>query len=566
MKNLSYIKTLKVLFVEDNIEARETTLGMLSNLFDNIVIAIDGQDGYEKFLHDKFDIIISDINMPNMNGIEMSKKIREKNKNIPILILSAYSELEYFIETIKIGVEGYLIKPIDLEQFIHTINKVVDKLYLQYQLIEYQNNLEQKVKEQTEQIRLKNKDLLYQYYYDQLTSLPNRNSLLKVLQEKEPNGIMLIDINGFSIINDLYGTDVGDQVLISIANFLEHLNNERYSFYRVGIDQFVFLDLVDNNLNFTKEVVSQILDKIEKANIDIKLDDSTFIDLHISVTVSISSNTNDESLLKNAEIALHHAKKNNIHMIYYDKNMHLEDTYQKEIDAVKLVKQAIEDDKIVPYYQPIVKSDGTRSFECLARVITNDEAISPKKFLKAISNTRYYSKLTRIMIEKSFQRFQSCNTEFSLNFMFNDIINEPLIEYLEKQLELYNINGRLTIEIIENECIENFKILNAFIKRMKKYNVRIAIDDFGSGYSNFSYLLNMNPDFIKVDGSLIRNIHLNSKEAIIVKTIINFAKNLNIKVVCEYVHNEEIYNILNSMGADAFQGNYFSEPKRFILD
>ncbi len=564
MNNLSYIKTLKVLFVEDNIEARETTLAMLSNLFDNITVAVDGLDGYEKFFNDKFDIIITDINMPNMNGIDMSKKIRHKDKDIPILILSAYSELEFFMETIKIGVEGYLIKPIELDQFIQTINKVVDKLYLKHQLKEYQNSLELKVKEQTEQIRLKNKDLLYQHFYDKLTTLPNRNSLLKVLDEDKPYGMMLIDINGFSIINDLYGTDAGDKLLISIADFLEHLNNERYSFYRVGTDQFVFLDLLDDDLNFTNTIVTEILDKIENANITIKIDDTNFIELHVSVTVSIASGHNRKDILKNAEIALHHAKKNNIHMIYYDKNMHLEDSYQREINSVKMIKNAIKEDTIIPYYQSIVKSDGTKSFECLARVIIDNEAISPKKFLKAITNTRYYSEFTKIMIKKSFERFKDCDTEFSLNFMFNDIINKPLIRYLEEQLNTYNVSGRLTIEIIENECIGNFTILNDFIENMRQHNVRIAIDDFGSGYSNFSYLLDMNPDFIKVDGSLVKNIHLNPKEALIVKTIINFAKNLNIKVVCEYVHNELIYNMLDQMGADAFQGYYFSEPKQFV--
>jgi len=168
------------------------------------------------------------------------------------------------------------------------------------------------------------------------------------------------------------------------------------------------------------------------------------------------------------------------------------------------------------------------------------------------------------MIDKSFKYFASCDTEFSLNFMFDDISNESLMQYLEHQLQKYDLGNRLIIEIIEDEFIGNFKELNKFTETMKRYGVKIAIDDFGSGYSNFAYLLNMMPDFIKIDGSLIQNMHIEAKDALVVKTIITFAKNLNVKVVCEYVHNEKIYTMLKEMGADAFQGFYFSKPKRFI--
>ncbi len=564
MKNIHFSKTLKVLYVEDNQDARETTVDMLSNFFDTIIVATNGREGLEKFSTHTFDLIISDINMLEMNGIEMSQKIREKDREIPILILSAYSAAEYFMETIKIGVEGYLLKPIDLDQFIYTIDKVIQKLYLKHQVKEYQESLETKVKEQTEQIRLKNKSLLYQHFYDRLTSLPNRNSLLKMIEDENPYGIMLIDIRGFSVINDLYGSAVGDKVLVRIADFLGHLNNERYSFYRVGSDQFAFVDKFDDNLNFTKEIVSDILNKIENANINIKLPDNDFIDLHVNVTVAIASNHNPKDLLKNAELALYHAKKNALHMIYYNEEMRLESHYETEINAVKMVKKALKEDRIIPFFQPIINSDGKISYECLARVLSHDREISPVEFLKAIVNTRYYSEFTKVMIDKSFEKFASCDTEFSLNFMFDDILNESLMQHLETQLQIYDMSGRLTIEIIEDEFIGNFKNLNKFIETMKSYGVKIAIDDFGSGYSNFAYLLNMTPDYIKVDGSLIRNMHTEAKDALIVQTIITFAKNLGVKVVCEYVHNEEIYMLLKEMGADAFQGYYFSEPKRFL--
>jgi putative two-component system response regulator len=118
----------KVLYVEDNDEARQSTQLMLEEFFDDITTAIDGEDGYDKFLNDSFDMIITDINMPKMTGVEMSSKIRETNQDIPILIISAHNEATYFLETIKIGIDGYLLKPIDLDQFMVIINKTVKNI------------------------------------------------------------------------------------------------------------------------------------------------------------------------------------------------------------------------------------------------------------------------------------------------------------------------------------------------------------------------------------------------------------------------------------------------------
>ncbi len=151
-----FSKGLKVLYVEDNDEARASTKDTLSEFFDNITVATDGIEGLEKFNNAHFDLIISDINMPNMNGIDMVSKIREKDKDIAILIISAYSESGYFIETIRLGVEGYLLKPIELEQFISMLFKSIEKIKIKKEIKEYQKNLELKIQHQLSKIQKQN--------------------------------------------------------------------------------------------------------------------------------------------------------------------------------------------------------------------------------------------------------------------------------------------------------------------------------------------------------------------------------------------------------------------------
>jgi len=119
---------IKILYVEDNDETRNQTVKMLKNYFTKIVTAVDGAQGLQKFKTEKFDIIFTDINMPNANGIEMITEIRNINKTVPIIIFTAFDKTEYFLDTINQGIDGYILKPYDLQQFNTSINKVIDKL------------------------------------------------------------------------------------------------------------------------------------------------------------------------------------------------------------------------------------------------------------------------------------------------------------------------------------------------------------------------------------------------------------------------------------------------------
>jgi len=139
---IDFSKTLKVLMVEDNEEAREQSVKLLKNLFDDIIVAIDGIDGLEKFKKDKFDLIISDLNMPRMNGIEMCSEIRNITKNIPIVILSAYNDSEHFMDTIKLSINGYILKPININQFIDTLYEAIELIKLRDEVYQYKLKLE----------------------------------------------------------------------------------------------------------------------------------------------------------------------------------------------------------------------------------------------------------------------------------------------------------------------------------------------------------------------------------------------------------------------------------------
>ena len=236
-------KTIRVLYVEDNETARESTLGMLRNFFEDIVVAVDGLDGWEKFQKYEYDLVISDINMPKMNGIEMINEIRKVNRDVSILILSAYNESGYFIDTIRIWIDVYLLKPIEIEQFIEVIRKSTEKIELRRENSDYKINLESKVKEKTEALE-------HLYYHDALTGLENRNALLQNSERYKANGLMLIDINGFSAINSIYGVKMGDSILINISKILTDIAAGECGVHRISGDQFAYLNIMCHDLDY----------------------------------------------------------------------------------------------------------------------------------------------------------------------------------------------------------------------------------------------------------------------------------------------------------------------------
>ena len=127
-------------------------------------------------------------------------------------------------------------------------------------------------------------------------------------------------------------------------------------------------------------------------------------------------------------------------------------------------------------------------------------------------------------------------------------------------LNKYKVHERIVFEILEDESIKNYNLLIKFVDEVKKLGCKVAIDDFGSGYSNFEHLLKMNVDYLKIDSSLIKNVAKDENSYKITKTIIEFAKNLNLKTIAEYVENVEIFSIIKELGADYSQGYYFSAP------
>ncbi len=390
-------------------------------------------------------------------------------------------------------------------------------------------------------------------YTDEITGIGNKFAFERDLEKNYYGGI-LFDIRKFSSLNDRYGEEVGDNILKSFASILKEKFPQFSYVYRISGDNFFVLFFEEVDL---LECAQTVLNYFYKKPLSIKLKNDE-IKIDIDLTAAIVEK--EKNIKIKADLALHYAKKHKLSLIKYSKELKIEENIEKELKTISFVKKALKENKIVPVFQRIEKS--TDSYEALVRIEENGELISPFYFLDSIKDTRYYDNITKIMINKVFEIFKNIDKTVSINLSFKDIKNKSTVDYLIASIQRYKMKNKLIIELLETEAVLDFDVIKDFVKLMKNYGVKIAIDDFGSGYSNFVYLTELNPDIIKIDGSLIKNIDINENLKKIVLSIVNFAKSMGIETIAEFVKDKKVYNICKSLGIDGFQGYYIHVPSK----
>jgi diguanylate cyclase (GGDEF)-like protein len=415
--------------------------------------------------------------------------------------------------------------------------------------------LEEKVSQRVAEVK-------HIYLHDSLTGLKNRMALVDDLRESTTSGLILIDVDNFHNYNELYGMEVGNKVLQEVSLYIQSSTlGEKYDLYRIYGDHFVLRGkyrdikrhIIESDI---KEIVS--LFKNFKINIE-NLNDALDID------ITIGASLGKENTLKMLEMALKHAKKTKKTYSIYTKNIDNTNYSQELLVWKNKIKKAIISDNIVPVYQSIVDKNNTIvKYESLMRLreLSDDKEvlISPFYFLDIAIKSKIYPQLTHIMIEKTFKDMKENGHDFSINLTFEDMINSDIVTTLKTKIEKYDIAKQIIFEIVESENIDDFPYAKKFVQEFKAMGVRIAIDDFGTGYSNFTHIFELEPDFLKIDGSLIKNIDNDKKSYELVASIVYFSQSLGIQTIAEFVSSKEIFKICENLGIDQFQGYYFSEP------
>jgi len=587
--------------------------------------------------------------MPNENGLSMSKRIRELDENIPILILSAYSDTKYFLESISLGIDGYILKPIEITQFIKVLNKIITKinneinlkhnlnLLQQYQnltdkssiisktdkygIITYANEEFCKTSKYTREeligkshkiVRhpdnpsslytdmwdtIKNKKQMWRgvirnltkdkvsYYVDAtitpILDIDNeiieyialRNDITEVMNPKrqlkdaifnsEHPLVVILKIQNYENIENFFGKDMIEEIDARFSKMILKQVPTECNFdivYSLDNGNYALTKDLKNCIKTIDEIIENL--KLFQQRLNETKVDLGDIDYDISTILSISYEGN---VYENAKLGikeLRTSKQKFIIANHLSENKY--ESAKKNITTLTKVKKAIEDYRIISYFQPIVnnKTEQIDKYESLVRLVDeNGDILTPFFFLDIAKEGQYYSDITAIVLRNSFDALKSTKMNISINLSALDIEKASTREELYKLLEEYKEDAhRIVFELLEDENVHEMQIIKEFINKVKSMGVKIAIDDFGAGYSNFERLLEYQPDILKIDGSLIKNIETSEYSLAVVKTIVTFAKSQNIQTIAEYAENKEIFEILKSLDVDYSQGYYFGKP------
>lgn len=655
----SFCKTLNLLYVVKDKNNKNNNLEYFENFFKEVVFIDNGLEALKEFGKNKFSIVMTDIDIPELNGFELIERIKNINKDIVTIIYSSNDDKNSFLKTIQLKIDGYLIPPFSENSFLEIlyksiancrekkekINKQKENFRIQKQftdlvdkssiisktdkngIITYVNENFCKTSEYSKEeligkthnlVRhpdnpkevykdlwntIKNKKIEWsgviknlsksgKTYYIKTTIKPildangqileyvsvrsNVNTIMSdkkhLIDKIESNNLfllILIQIEDFEILDRFYNILTVDKIEKMFAfNMLSYLPNS-YVFeniYNIGNGRYAlladFFDFASSETNII-EYLETFVKNIRKS---ILIVDEIEYDLNIIVSYSFGK----EHLYEDAKCGLDEAINKKMLIKYAnDSSIHDHIEAKKNMEVIKMVKIALDNYKIVSYFQPIInnKTRIIEKYESLVRLVDEEgNVLSPYAFLDISKKGSYYNKITHRVLENSFKILEHITTKISINLSSLDIEKEETREKLYFLLEEYKDDAsRIVFELLEDEVVRDFEVIKTFIKRVKKLGVMIAIDDFGAGYSNFERLLDFEPDILKIDGSIVKNIANDAYSRNIVETIVTFAKKQNIITIAEFVENEEIFNILYDLGVDYSQGYYFGEPKNIAI-
>ncbi|WP_415406206.1 EAL domain-containing protein [Sulfurovum sp. CS9] len=412
----------------------------------------------------------------------------------------------------------------------------------------------------------------YQYHklrksilYDPVTSMYTKVYLQEFfdVEQVDRYNAMLIDIDEFKQINEKYGHEAGDTVLKLFSKEMLTLMPKEGRIIRLWGSEFLIIVGKENsNLEeLAKKLFTSLTEKrylIDNETISLTLSMSAIVIPEESESIQNIQRFLDEKLLE-----IKSRGKNALGIIG---KISGDEIKYKNLDYIK---EALEEERLTCLFQPIfnTKTQEVVKYEALVRLIDKEDPqklISPDYFLDMIKGTTQYIKMSKLVLKEVFHVLHKYpELEISVNIDLDDLYNVDMMKLITKQLYRHRgLANRVTFEILENHEIKDYDEVALIFQQLKTFGSKIAIDDFGSGYANYVYLIKLDIDILKIDGSIILELlHSPERTKIMLNSIIDLAEIYQYSVVAEFVSSKEIYDMVSELGIEYSQGYYLGEPK-----
>jgi len=551
-------KAVTVLYVEDDRTIREMVTLILRQGFPELrlLLAENGAEGLALYEQERPEIVVTDVRMPVMDGIQMARGIRQLDESARIILLTASSDTSLILEAIDLGVNHYVLKPIDTAKLRATIEQSLAGLRLERQLREQEEHIRQMA------------------YSDPLTGLANRQLFNELLHQAlaqagrhhRPLAVLFLDLDRFKLINDTLGHAVGDLLLQAAARRLrECCRRERDIVARRGGDEFIILLPELDDLQEPARVAQKIVDAFARSFV--LPEHELFISTSVGVSIFPHDGRDGESLIHNADLAMYRAKeagRSRYHL--YTPAMDVQASRRLALESC--LRQALERDEFLLYYQPKVniKTGRIASIEALARWHHPEFGmVPPTQFIPLAEETGLIVPIgewvlrTACLQNRAWQEEGFPPMRVSVNFSPRQFQQLDLAEMVERVLADTGLEPRwLELEVTENLMLQNEDYAIATLSRLSEAGVNISIDDFGTGFSTFSYIKKLPIHTLKIDQSFVSDIDSNQSDAAIVTAVIRMAQSLHLNVIAEGVETESQRCLLDALDCPEMQGHLFS--------
>ncbi|WP_231563838.1 EAL domain-containing response regulator [Sulfurospirillum cavolei] len=404
--------------------------------------------------------------------------------------------------------------------------------------------------------------------HDITAIMSDKKQLFDYLSANALSVLILIQIEDYTVLEKFYDKGSVEKIEQTFGKTLLYLMPNPWGFQRIyHLENGLYAFAIDRrSCRADKEEIHAVLEQF-LANVKEHVVKIDTIEYDISVICSYTYGI--FKVFEDAKIGIEQAIATKQPIVYADGLSGIEyDNALKNIETIHTIKTAIDTGNILSYFQPIVDNRTRKiaKYESLVRLVNEGgQLLTPYFFLEVAKKGRYYSKITKIVLDNSFAALLKIpDAAISINLSLHDIEREEIIRHIFQLLDRYpEQTSRIVFELLESEDIRDIAHIQRFIQNVKQRGVKIAIDDFGTGYSNFERMLSYEPDILKIDGSLIRNIDTNEVNRNIVETIVLFAQKQRLETVAEFVENEAIYRIVTDLGVDYSQGYHFGRPELF---
>lgn len=413
--------------------------------------------------------------------------------------------------------------------------------------------------------------------HDHLTGLSNRRRFLQDLSHEirrvERQGqlgvLLLLDLDHLKLINDTAGHAAGDQIIVQVAGLLNRASREQDFVARISGDEFAIAYATMDEAQ-GMEKARQLLERINALK-------PRFGGRILSITASVGMVTFPREgkvpveLMAKADAAICAAKskgRNRVHR--YDQTDMMRERMDNQLVWKDRLMEALENDGLVLAFQPIVgiASGKVHHYEVLVRMREGNGAlISPGKFIPAAEQFGLIQRVDRYIVAKAIRHLAELPREmadigFSINLSGLSVGRQDMYELIEREVREAGVEpARITFEITETAACEQLSVALEFIQQVRQLGCRVSLDDFGVGFSSFSYLKHLQADTLKIDGSFIRDIHNNNADQLFVKALVDVARGMGMRTVAEFVENEQVYQRVRSLGVDYVQGYYLGKPR-----